>query len=338
VIPNPKQHLLKPSRTDCVVKKIRVATAVSLTVAPLVFSLTLGAPMAANAAPPAPTADYTFEGNTLDSANGSTLTLAPSCPADPCNTSTSFGTEGGDGFLEWSSSNLRGGGFVIDTNTSFTPTYTLLMKFSFADFSGYRKIIDYKNRADDTGFYIYNSRINFYPLGTSTDSFTAGQAMTLMVTRQATTGSSGIFTVYSYDGTTFNQELQVTDTTGSSLPAASTVHAGGTKIGFFFDDTATPREATSSGKVFSVKTWNGTALSAADLETVSLASSDDPTPSESDTSALPSTGTDMSIIAASVVIGGGLLVAGALALIMARRRPERLRPFNATPIRWPTAT
>jgi hypothetical protein len=191
------------------------------------------------------------------------------------------------------------------------------MKFSFADFSGYRKIIDYQDRADDTGFYIYNSRINFYPLGTSTDSFTAGQPMTLMVTRQATSGVSGIFTVYSFDGATFHQELQVTDTTGSSLPAASTVHAGGTKIGFFFDDTATPREATTSGKVFSVKTWTGTALSAADLETVTSLSAD-PT-----TSALSHTGANTSMIGALAAIGGGALVAGALALMLVRRRPAR---------------
>jgi len=213
------------------------------------------------------------------------------------------------------------------------------MKFSFADFSGYRKIIDYKDRADDTGFYIYNSRINFYPLGTSTDSFTPGQAMTLMVTRQATIGVSGIFTVYSFDGSTFHQELQVTDTTGSSLPAASTLHPGGTKIGFFFDDTATAREATSSGKVFSVKTWNGTALSAADLETVSSQSGPSPSPSaEPTTSALSNTGADTSIIVVSVALGGGLLVAGALALIMARRRPERSRSTNVTSLRWPKAT
>lgn len=322
MIKSSERYLIKSLRMECVVKTIRVASVLPLTVVPLVFSLTLGAPMAAHAAPPAPTADYTFEGTTVDSASGSTLTLAPGCPADPCNTSTSFGTEGGDGFLAWSSSNLRGGGFVIDTNTSFTPTYTLLMKFSFADFSGYRKIVDYKDRADDTGFYIYNSRINFYPLGTSTDSFTAGQAMTLMVTRQATSGVSGIFTVYSFDGTTFNQELQVTDTTGSSLPAASNVHAGGTKIGFFFDDTATPREATSSGKVFSVKTWNGTALSAADLETVTSLSGPSPS-AEPTTSALSHTGANTSMIGALAAIGGGALVAGALALMLVRRRPAR---------------
>ena len=267
-------------------KKFSAAAAVLA----ITSSLLIGSTAVSNASAVQPTVKYTFEGNTNDSGNGSTFTAAPACPGDPCNATTAFGTEDGDGYLEWTSTDPRGGGFVIDTKQSLTNTYTILMKFSFADFSGYRKIIDYLDRGSDTGFYILNSRINFYPLGTSTNSFTPGQAMTLMVTRQATTGNEGVFTVYSYNGTTFNQELQVTDTQGTSIPAASTVHAGGTKLGFFFDDTATRSEATSSGKVFNIKMWSGAALTAADLETVATTpASVDNTPVEEPVTEEPTT-------------------------------------------------
>lgn len=285
----------------------RLATVVSI--AALAFSMTISSASVSNADSAPPTVNYTFEGNNQDSGNGSTFTAAGTCPADPCNATTSFGTEADDGYLEWTSTNSRGGGFVVDTEQSLTNTYTILMKFSFADFSGYRKIIDYLGRTSDTGFYIYNSKINFYPLGTSANSFTAGQAMTLMVTREATTGNAGVFTVYSYNGTAFNQELQVTDDVGTSIPFTSTVHSGGTKLGFFFDDTATSSEATTSGRVFSLKMWSGTALSATALEEAATAPATEvETDVPTETPLLANTGGGFSF--AALFAGIGLVGAG----------------------------
>lgn len=281
--------------------------------------LTFGTASASNASSNTPTVNYTFEGNSQDSGDGSTFTIAGSCPADPCNSETSFGTEGDDGYLTWTSTAARGGGFVIDTKQSLTDSYTILMKFSFADFSGYRKIIDYLDRSSDTGFYIYNSRINFYPLGTSANSFTAGQPMTLMVTREATSGNDGVFTVYSYNGTTFSQELQVTDTEGTSIPNVSTLHAGGTKLGFFFDDVATSSEATTSGKVFSIKMWSNTALTATALEEVATAPATGEvteTPSEPN---LANTGAGINVTVLFSALG---LLASGIWLARARRVPS----------------
>ncbi len=287
----------------------RLATVASI--AALAFSMTICSALVSNAASTPPTVNYTFEGNNQDSGNGSTFTAAGACPADPCNATSSFGSDGGDGYLEWTSTNGRGGGFVVDTNQSLTNTYTILMKFSFADFSGYRKIIDYLDRTSDTGFYIYDSKINFYPLGTSANSFTAGQPMTLMVTREATTGNAGVFTVYSYNGTAFNQELQVTDTDGTSIPFTSTVHAGGTKLGFFFDDLATGGEATTSGRVFSLKMWRGTALSAIVLEDVATAPATDVTDVPNDVpTETPLANTGGGISFAALLAGIGLVGAG----------------------------
>ena len=143
------------------------------------------------------------------------------------------------------------------------------LKFEFAEMSYYRKIVDYLAEADDTGFYIYNNNINFYPLGSSTTTYSANAPMSLIVTRQATTGVAGVFTVYAYSGSTLTQVLQVTDSAGSSIPASN--GSGGTLFGFFFDDTATSGEATTSGKVYDIKIWSNTALTAAQVGSVATA-------------------------------------------------------------------
>jgi LPXTG-motif cell wall-anchored protein len=59
------------------------------------------------------------------------------------------------------------------------------------------------------------------------------------------------------------QLFQYSDTVGNSIPH---VTGGGlTKLGFFFDDTATGSEATNNGKVYDLRIWSGAALSAQTL-------------------------------------------------------------------------
>lgn len=214
-----------------------------------------------------PTVDYEFENATTDSGNASTFTVAPSCPADPCNASTGFGNSGGDGYWQWASTANRGGGFTIDTQQPLTGTYTMMLKFSFTDpnaYSSWRKIIDFQNRADDTGFYLNSGRIRQYPLGSNGPTiFPVNTDITLMVTRDDSTKQ---FTVFTYDGSNFVQEIQVSDTNNAAVPVASSVHQGGTKLGFFFDDLATGAEATTTGKVYFIRLWAGQALSSSDLQ------------------------------------------------------------------------
>lgn len=282
------------------------------------FSL-LSVPTTAQATPSNPTVDYEFENVTTDSGNASTFTVAPACPADPCNTTTGFGTSAGDGYWEWASTANRGGGFTVDTQQALTGTYTIMLKFSFTDpnkYSSWRKIIDFQNRTNDTGFYLNSGRIRQYPLGSNGPTvFPVNTDITLMVTRDDTTKQ---FTVFTYDGTNFVQEIQVTDTNNDAIPIASTLYQGGTKLGFFFDDTATASEATSTGKVYYIRLWEGQALSSADLQlqsqTAVLApAASTPSPSATAASASPAlaeTGT--------TTMGGfavvGLLVLGAFLL------------------------
>lgn len=249
----------------------------SFSIAVVSFLALLLVPATAANAVPSSTYHYQFEGNTNAFVGNATLSLLGSCPsADPnftaCNTSTSFGTSGGDGYLAWSSVSTRGGGFKITTPTALGPSYSMSLKFEFSQVSSYRKIVDYENYLSDNGFYLLSGGINFYPLGTSATTYAANTVLNLLVSREsaplAGQPNRGIFTVYIYSGSTLTQVLQVTDTTGSSIAANS---GSGSLLGFFFDDGATSGEATPSGKVYDLKLWSNTALTAAQVGAVATA-------------------------------------------------------------------
>ena len=248
-----------------------------LGIAVMAALVTVLVPVTAASAAPSSTYHYQFEGNTNPFVGNSTLTLLGACPSTdpnftPCNTSTSFGTSGGDGYLAWSSSSARGGGFKLLTPSDIGASYSISLKFEFSAVSSYRKIIDYENYVSDNGFYLLNGAIDFYPLDTSLTTFAPNSILNLLVTRESApiTGqpNRGIFTVYVYSGSSLTQVLQVTDTTGSSLPASS---GSGSLFGFFFDDGATSSEATPSGKVYDLKLWSNTALTAAQVNDVAVA-------------------------------------------------------------------
>lgn len=240
----------------------------------------LMAPVAAHAsAVPDPTIHFTFD-NTLSPVSGNgTLTPESNCPVSPntvntpCNSTSSFGSDAAGGYWEWASNSSRGGGFTVATAQDLGKTYTISLRFTFAEVSGYRKIVDYLNQASDTGFYVLNGSINFYPLGTGSAVFSAGDVLDLVAVRTdsavAQNPDEGVFTVYLNQGGTLTQLLQVTDTQGTSLPHQS---AGQTILGFFFDDIATSAEATTTGKIWDLKLWRNYALSQTEVATVTTTS------------------------------------------------------------------
>ena len=247
-----------------VIARPRTLTAM-MVVSALVMSTWLVA-QPALAAAPAPTVRYTFDGNATDQAGGSALTPAPACPGNPCNTSTGFGSDGAGGYWEWTSSGLNGGGFRVSTAAPIGDTYTLALKFSFDEVNGYRKIVDYENQTSDNGFYFYDGYLEFYPFSEQSPStYPAGTVLDLVAVRQSTGGVSGTFTVYAV-GTDGNltQVFTTNDPTGESLAIGN--GAGGTLLGFFFDDNAVSGEATSAGKVYDLRIWSGTALTPEELE------------------------------------------------------------------------
>ena len=220
----------------------------------------------ASAAAPAPTVHYTFDGTATDQAGGSTLTPAPACPGNPCNTSSGFGSDGNGGFWEWTSAGVNGGGFRVSTGAPIGDTYTLALKFSFSEVSGYRKIVDYEDQTSDNGFYFYDGLLEFYPFSeTSPSAYPANTVLDLVAVRQSTGGVSGTFTVYAVgsDGN-LTEVFSTSDPTGESLAIGN--GSGGTLLGFFFDDNVVDEEATPSGKVYDLRIWSGTALTPEELE------------------------------------------------------------------------
>ncbi|MFM9084208.1 MAG: hypothetical protein ACKOQ7_10090, partial [Actinomycetota bacterium] len=218
---------------------------------------------------PDPTIHYTFDSDLLDSKGGSTLTLMPACPADPCNSAHSFGSDADGKYWTWTStSTLAGGGFSILTNSVIGENDTIALKFSFSPVSGWRKIIDYQNRTTDEGFYYYDGRMQYYPGRTGSVVYPVNTVLDLVIVRDnggtpSPTFSDDTFTVYGVgSNNVLTQLIQYNDTSGDSIPYAT---GGKTKLGFFYDDVAYAGEATTSGKVYDLRFWSGSALSTANL-------------------------------------------------------------------------
>jgi len=274
--------------------------------------LSMFATSSVTAANPEPAVSYSFEGNLDAKSEGSTLTLSPPCPEDPCNDTTTFGVDGEDGYWSWTSTDSDGGGFTIDTEQNLTPTYTILVKFTFDSYDGYNKIIDFQNRTKDTGLYMDDELINFYNIASSTNSFVAGEPLTMMFTRSSTGPTSALLTIYTFDGTNVIKQFEATEEDGESLPFESTVHPGGTKLGFFYDNGN--GEGASSGKAYSLKIWPGVALSLDDLQVVNTAPEPEPEPEptpEERSQELADTGYEptllLSLALALLMLGFGIL-------------------------------
>ncbi len=222
-----------------------------------------------------PSVDYQFNGTLTDSAAGSSLTVTPTCPNpvlnvpdNQCIATSAFGSDGGGPYWTWTagSPTRRGGGFTVVTNSPLTKTYTIALKFSFASMpSGWAKIIDYNNKATDDGFYFKNGRLQFYPESPAGATYTANQVLDLVITRDDATTTKP-FTVYARTpGGALQTVYQINDTSDLAVPA--TINAGANSVlGFFFDDNDTSAEATTGGKVYRLRTWNGVALTPSQVD------------------------------------------------------------------------
>ncbi len=203
-------------------------------------------------------AQYDFAGNLLDSLNGSLLTAFGTANDgyNHNNATSGFGTDDGINgdttYWQWTSTLARGGGFWIDVNSNISSNYSVGVRFAYNSTGpSYKKIIDYKNSTSDNGFYFYgNGKLNYFPnsaLGLT--SVADNQIMDIVATRAA----DGTFTAYMVVDGTLYKELQISDTNGDAIPA---VVNGKPRFGFFFDENQTAAEATSGGKVYSIKIWN----------------------------------------------------------------------------------
>lgn len=72
------------------------------------------------------------------------------------------------------------------TNLGVLSEYTLETRFSLSTVSGFRKLADFKDRTADSGLYLLNGILDFFPLGFAPSaSVGAGDLVTLVLTRNS---------------------------------------------------------------------------------------------------------------------------------------------------------
>jgi hypothetical protein len=143
-------------------------------------------------------------------------------------------------------------GYAFDANkgptlsNSVNPTnYSILMDFSLSALSGYRKIIDFKDRTTDNGLYTYNDTLRFYPDTSGVSSFTENTLARLILTRDSSTN-----TVAGYVNGI--QRILFSDTENRAVfsEASSIMH-------FFRDDNNTNGSEASGGLLAKLAIYDG---------------------------------------------------------------------------------
>jgi hypothetical protein len=161
--------------------------------------------------------------------------------------------------------------------------YSLGLRFSFTENSGYNKFVDFKNLGSDTGQYV-NVGFNFYNVTGNVGSFSVNTMHNVFLTRSSATNT---YTAY-LDGA---QVYTFVD--GSALGVFS---SPGAVMQFFRDDVGTGGEA-SPGEVDRIMVWDG-ALTSAEIANIDLTV-------EAGKSAVPEPGT---FSLGGLAIGAAMLV------------------------------
>ncbi|AVK82285.1 hypothetical protein C3943_01275 [Lysinibacillus sp. B2A1] len=177
------------------------------------------------------------------------------------NTTETYGTDNTGPYWQWTTTADRGGGFTLDIDPAkvagkdIEKSYTISVRFSYDSFSSdWTKIIDYKNKTADTGFYFNDTKkLKFYDIGNvGSVSASPNSIIDIIATRDETTKK---FTAYMIVNGVFQKEIEVNDAGGQATP---TLVDGKIRFGFFHDDYASGgAEKTTGGKVYAIKFWDG---------------------------------------------------------------------------------
>lgn len=135
----------------------------------------------------------------------------------------------------------QGGLQFVDADLMNPSSYSVELYFSFDQVSGWRRILDTKDRSTDQGFYVLNGGLQLYPSNVGVGTFAANTYYHVLLT---------------FDGTTAVAYLNgIAQSTQSSdyytLPASNT-------IGLFLDNTqSTAQNEYSSGKIAWARFYDG---------------------------------------------------------------------------------
>jgi len=195
--------------------------------AAVAFTLAVGAAQAAT-----PSHLYELNGNFLDSFGGASLV-------------PNGGTLGAGSYSFGPNQ-----GLALDRALNAN-VYTVDFSFNFDQTSGFRRILDFKDGASDTGLYSLGTSLNFYNVVTGTGgAFADGQQVRVTVSRDA----AGSFSGY------VNGVLQIAFNDSGNLADFSTINQ---RAHFFQDDNQVGGEA-SGGSVDYIATYDR-ALSGAEV-------------------------------------------------------------------------
>jgi hypothetical protein len=188
-------------------------------------------------------ADYQFHGNYTSAVSG-----APDLT--PINT-VSFTTALVNGHTTDVASFTQGSGLRMTAPSGLASGgYSIILQVSLDIVGGYKKLIDFQDRASDSGLYNYNSFLDFYPIGSGNVAILPSATFVqIAITRDA----SGQVTGYANGF----QQFAFSDTSSLAVPIT-------TGFNLFIDDTVTGGGEASSGQVARVRLFSG-ALSAPEV-------------------------------------------------------------------------
>jgi hypothetical protein len=124
--------------------------------------------------------------------------------------------------------------------------YSIGIRFSLSDLSGYKKILDFSGLTLDSGFYNLNGNLDFYPATAGAATFAANQTVDVVLTRNS---STGLLTGYLNGAAQFS----FIDSTGLAIASLT---GGLSTFNFFRDDTATGLREASGGVVNEIRVWD----------------------------------------------------------------------------------
>lgn len=138
-------------------------------------------------------------------------------------------------------------------------TYSIEIGISLDKVNGYNRLVDFKDRASDTGLYVLDGHLNFYNVTTGSDVvFTPGTQVDLLLTRDGGTGQVNGYV---------NGVLEISFTDSSNL---ATFDSAGNTLWVAQDDFSFPGEA-SAGSLDYVRIYDNVITPSAVPEPSSLA-------------------------------------------------------------------
>lgn len=199
------------------------------------------------------------------------------------NATKGYGTDSAGSYWHWTALNEeivetekeKGGGFTLDIKAvdgkNISRSYSVGVRFSYDKFNpNWTKIIDYKDKTTTEGFYFTGNgdrKLKFFDVGNAgVTAVEPGQIIDIIATRN---DISKMFTAYMIINGEFRKEFEIYDPTGKATPIE--LEDGTIRFGFFHDDLPTIGvERPESGKVYSIKFWDGAITPAKILEATAV--------------------------------------------------------------------